>query len=71
MSQSRMGSAVEAVANVAIGFGVAVGSQIVIFPMFGINIPLSDDLLIGAWFTGISLLRSFALRRVFNRLHRG
>jgi hypothetical protein len=71
MSQSRAGSAVEAVANVAIGFGVAVGSQIVIFPMFGINIPLSDDLLIGAWFTGISLLRSFALRRVFNRLHRG
>ena len=71
MSQSRTGSAVEAVANVAIGFGVAVGSQIVIFPMFGINIPLSDDLLIGAWFTVISLLRSFALRRVFNRLHRG
>lgn len=71
MSQSRLGSAVESVANVAIGYLVAVGSQVVIFPLFGIHIPFSDNLLIGAWFTVISLLRSFALRRFFNRLHRG
>lgn len=57
--------------NIAIGYGVAIISQIVIFPLFGIHIPLRDNLLIGLWFTGISLVRSYAIRRWFNaRLHR-
>lgn len=68
MTQSRRHSAVESIANVAIGYGVAVASQIVIFPMFGIHIPLGDNLLIGLWFTAISIVRSYALRRLFNRL---
>jgi hypothetical protein len=59
-------SAVESVANVAIGYGVAVASQIAIFPLFGVHLPLSDNLLIGAWFTVISLARSYVVRRVFN-----
>jgi hypothetical protein len=66
MSQSRAHSAVEAVANVAIGYGVAVASQIVILPMFGVHLPLADNLAIGAWFTAISLVRSYAVRRLFN-----
>lgn len=69
MSQSRAMSAAESVANVAIGYGVAVASQLVIFPLFGVHLPLSDNLLIGAWFTVISLVRSYAVRRLFNRLH--
>lgn len=67
--QSRRHSALESVANVAIGYGVAVASQIVIFPMFGIHIPLGDNLLIGLWFTAISIFRSYSLRRVFNRIN--
>ena len=66
MSQTRAMSAAESVANVAIGYGVAVASQIVIFPLFGVHLPLSDNLLIGAWFTAISLVRSYAVRRLFN-----
>lgn len=70
MTQSRRHSALESVANVAIGYGVAVASQIVIFPMFGIHIPLGDNMLIGLWFTAISIVRSYALRRWFNRFTR-
>jgi hypothetical protein len=66
VSQSRAMSAAESVANVAIGYGVAVASQIVIFPLFGVHLPLSDNLLIGAWFTVISLARSYVVRLVFN-----
>jgi len=66
VSQSRAMSAVESVANVAIGYGVAVTSQIAILPLFGVHLPLSDNLLIGAWFTVISLARSYVVRRVFN-----
>jgi hypothetical protein len=68
--QSRLGSLIEAAMNVAIGYIVAVLSQLVIFPWFGIHIPLSDNLLIGGYFTIISLVRSYALRRWFNaKLH--
>lgn len=66
MSQTRAMSAVESVANVAIGYGVAVASQVAIFPLFGVYLPLADNLLIGAWFTVISLARSYIVRRAFN-----
>jgi hypothetical protein len=71
MNQSRIASLAESVMNVLIGYGVALASQLAIFPMFGIHLPLSDNLAIGAWFTLISLVRSYAIRRWFNaRLHR-
>ncbi len=57
---------IEAVANVAIGYFVAILSQLAVFPLFGIHVPLSANLWIGAWFTVISLVRSYALRRWFN-----
>lgn len=68
MTQSRRASLLESAANIAIGYGVAVAAQVVIFPMFGINIPMSDNLLIGGLFTIVSLVRSYCLRRVFNKL---
>ena len=68
LSQTRTQSAIESVANVLVGYSVAVASQVVIFPFFDIHIPMSDNLLIGAWFTAISLVRSYVLRRWFNNL---
>lgn len=71
MTQSRTASLIESMFNVLIGYGVALASQLAIFPMFGIHLPLSDNLAIGAWFTIISLVRSYCIRRWFNaRLHR-
>lgn len=71
MEQTRLGSLIEATFNTAIGFGVALLSQIVVFPMFGIHVPLSTNLGIGAWFTVISVVRGYVIRRWFNeRLHR-
>ena len=66
--QSRIQSAIESVANVVVGYAVAIVSQIAVFPWFGIDIPLSSNLAIGAWFTVISLVRSYVLRRWFNGL---
>ena len=67
MTQSRTASLIESVANIAVGYCVAVVAQAVIFPLFGINIPLSDNLLIGGLFTVVSLVRSYCLRRLFNK----
>ena len=67
--QSKRQSLIESFVNVAIGYGVALMSQILIFPLFGIHIPLASNLAIGAIFTVISIARSYAVRRVFNRFH--
>lgn len=68
MKQSRLMSLIEAVANVAVGYGVAVGTQLLVFPWFGLPARLSDALGIGAIFTLVSVLRSYALRRVFETI---
>ena len=61
-------SMVEAVANVVIGYAIAVATQVVVFPIFDIHITLADDLAIGLVFAVVSLARGFMLRRVFERL---
>lgn len=66
MEQSRLESLLETIVNTTIGYGVAIVSQLLLFPIFGIDIPLSSNLLIGAWFTAISLVRGYVIRRWFN-----
>ena len=66
--QSRWMSLLEAVTNIAVGYGVAVLTQVLVFPLFGLRVSLGENLGIGAVFTVVSLVRSFALRRIFNRL---
>lgn len=68
MTQSRRASLIESAANIVIGYGVAVAAQVAIFPMFGMDVPLGDNLLIGGLFTVVSLVRSYCLRRLFNKL---
>ena len=69
MSQPRRWSALESVANVAIGYGVALVAQLAIFPIYGLHPRIGQNLAIGLWFTGVSLARSYAIRRLFNRRH--
>ena len=66
--QKKKHSALESVVNVLVGYGVALASQIVIFPLFGMQVTLNDNIQIGLWFTAISLIRSYILRRIFNHL---
>ena len=68
MKQSRAMSLVEAVANVVVGYGVAVTTQILILPIFGLHMTLEQNLKLGAAFTLVSIARSFALRRLFERI---
>jgi len=68
--QTRLQSLFEAGANVLLGYGVALGAQLLVFPLFGIVIPLASNIAIGIIFTFVSLVRSYALRRLFNWLHK-
>lgn len=64
--QSRIGSAIESVVNVIVGYGVAVAAQVLIFPLFNIQVSTGEHLAIGGLFTVVSLVRSYTLRRIFN-----
>jgi len=68
MKQTRLMSLVESVANVIVGYGVAVVTQILIFPVFGLHTTLAQNLLMGLAFSVVSVARSFALRRLFEAL---
>ena len=65
--QSRRRSMIEALINVVVGYALAVITQIVVFPWFGLEVSLGENLAIGCVLTGNSLLRSYALRRLFAR----
>ncbi len=71
MKQSRTMSLVESLANVVVGYGVAVVTQLSVFPWFGLSTHFSDALAIGAIFTVVSILRSYLLRRAFEAIHSG
>lgn len=66
--QTKRASLAESLLNVAIGYGIALASQIIVFPWFGINVSLSANIGIGAVFTVISIVRSFVVRRLFESL---
>lgn len=65
MKQTRFMSLVESLGNVAIGYGIAVVSQIVVFAHWGVHLDLAQNMEMAVVFTIISIVRSFTLRRVF------
>jgi len=71
MTQTRLGSLIEAIINVIIGFGINFTANMMIFPLFGFHITPGANLALGLIYTVISVVRSYAVRRWFNaRLHR-
>lgn len=68
MRQSRRMSFTEALANVAVGYGMAVVTQIGVFPHFGLETTMFENLTIGAIFTAVSVVRSYPLRRMFETI---
>lgn len=68
MKQSRAMSLIESMSNVTLGYGLAVGTQLLIFPWFGLPARMGDALAIGGIFTLVSIARSYVLRRVFEHI---
>jgi hypothetical protein len=67
-AQSRTGSLLEAAMNVVAGYVLALVTQWLVYPLFGIVTTLSTDAVIAGVFTAVSLARSYLLRRLFESL---
>ena len=65
--QSKKQSLKESAVNVAIGYIVALASQLVVCPLVGVQSTFNQNLKIGFYFTAISLVRSYIIRRYFNK----
>jgi hypothetical protein len=68
MRQSRVMSLVEALTNVVVGLMVAVATQVVVFPILGLQATLGQNLKLALVFTGVSVARSYVLRRLFETM---
>lgn len=62
MKQTRKQSLIESITNVAIGFIISLLSVIII-----LDKPLAENVLITLYFTVISIIRSYVIRRYFNK----
>lgn len=67
MAQSRRRSWAEAWINIFIGYAINFVANMLILPLFGYNITVSDNLMIGVIYTGISLARQYVVRRWMNK----
>lgn len=66
MTQTRLGSLIESCINVAIGYWINFAANLLILPLFGWHVTVSQNLALGAIYTAISIARSYAVRRWFN-----
>ncbi len=71
MKQSRAMSLVESLTNVVVGYGIAVVTQMMVFPLFGLTVTLAENMTIGGIFTMVSIARSYTLRRAFEAIRIG
>jgi len=67
--QSRKMSFLEVCVSTAIGLAVAIATQVIIFPWFGIAVELHQNFLIAGIFTVVSIVRGYWVRRLFNWWH--
>ncbi len=71
MKQSRLMSAIEAITNVTVGYGVAVATNWLVLPLFGFAVGVGDSAAIGLVFTCVAVVRGYALRRLFEAVRVG
>ena len=64
--QSKRESLVETLTNVSIGWFISFIANMLVLPLFGYNINLTDGVLISIIFTVISIVRGYVVRRWFN-----
>ena len=69
-TQSKRMSAIESITNVVVGLVFSFCIQLVIYPLLDIPVNINQNIIITAVFFVVSFVRSYFLRRIFNKLRR-
>lgn len=67
MSQTKRLSLIESVTQTCIGFLVSLLVQVIIYPLMGIPVTISQNIVITAVFTVVSIVRGYLIRRWYER----
>ncbi len=67
MSQTRIRSFCESWVNILIGYTINFIANMFILPLFGFDITVKQNLALGIIYTFISLMRTYCVRRWFNK----
>lgn len=66
--QSRSASFFETLTSTVLGFILSVAVQRALFPAMGHDFAFAENMVVASVFTAVSILRGYAVRRVFNLL---
>lgn len=66
MEQTRLESLFEVTINVFIGWILALLTQMVVFPLYGIQVTFGEQLGMSSIFTAVAIMRGYVIRRWFN-----
>lgn len=69
ISQTRWQSIQEQCTNIVVGYTINILANIILFPLFGWAITLEQNLLLGVFYTFVSFVRGYGLRRYYNWRH--
>jgi hypothetical protein len=69
LMQSKFHSFIESLMNQTIGYILALITQVIVFSFYNITVSLSQNLQITLIFAIISILRSYIIRRIFNKIN--
>ena len=68
--QTKKWSMIESLTSTTIGWLIGVILNMLVLPLFGYDVSLTDGLLISIIFTAVSVIRSYVIRRFFNSKER-
>ena len=68
MKQTKRKSLIESVIQTIIGLGTSILIQIILYPIMGIPVTFSQNLIITLVFFTVSIVRGYFVRRIFEKL---
>jgi len=68
MTQSKQKSFIESTIQTIIGLGTSILIQVVLYPLMGIPVTFSQNIIITMVFFSVSIIRGYFIRRLFDKL---
>lgn len=68
MKQTKRKSLIESIIQTIIGLGTSILIQVILYPMMGIPVTFSQNLIITLVFFMVSIVRGYFVRRIFEKL---
>ena len=68
MKQTKQKSFIESVIQTIIGLGTSILIQIILYPIMGIPVTFTQNLIITLVFFIVSIIRGYFVRRIFEKL---